>query len=202
MSMRCASACLLLVLLVASPARFLGTSEAEERASSSAQLPRASSIVEPRVYVSLAPVPRGRTFEIAVVGNILPGFHINAHEVLQDFLIPTSLEAELPPGFRALATLYPPGVLRRFKFSAAKMSVYEGSATLRMKLHVPSDAPLGALQLPLTLRYQACNEEACLPPVKIAVTADLQIAAAGAPSHPAFPEIFTTKPARRSASAH
>jgi hypothetical protein len=199
--MRGVPAYLLCLLLVASPGSSPGIRAATGRAASAAQLPKASSIVEPHAYVSLAPVPRGHRFEVAVVANIRPGFHINAHEVLQDYLIPTSLEAEVPPGFRALATSYPPGVLRKFKFSSVNMSVYEGSATLRMKLQAATDAPLGMLQLPFTLRYQACNEEACLPPVKLSVTADLQIAAADAPSHPTFPEIFKTKPARRTTSA-
>ncbi len=178
------------------------TSDLEEPSRPAAQLPKAGSVVEPHVYVSLAPVPRGRTFEIAVVANIRSGFHLNAHKVLQDYLIPTSLEAELPPGFCVLATSYPSGVLRKFKFSATKMAVYEGNATVRMKLQVPADAPLGALKLPLALHYQACNEEACLPPVKIPLVADLQIAAAGAASHATFGEIFAPRPARRTTSAH
>lgn len=164
------------------------------------QLPRASAVVAPRAYVSLAPVPRGRAFELAVVAKIRPGFHINAHEASGEYLIPTTLEAELPAGFRALGTLYPPGVLRRFKFSPAQLSVYEGSVTLRMKLQAPPDAALGARQLALTLRYQACNEEVCLPPVKLPVSAELEIAPADAPARPVHHDIFSVSPPTRTPS--
>lgn len=163
-------------------------------AAESGDLPRANTVVEPRAYVSLEPVPRGRTFEVAVVVKIRPGFHLNANPASQDYLIPTTLEAELPPGFRALETRYPRGVLRRFKFSPEKLSVYEGEAALRMKLQAPLEAPLGATKLNLTLRYQACNEEACLPPVKLPVTAGVAIAAADAPARPIHLEVFAPSP--------
>lgn len=166
------------------------------------QLPRASSVVQARAFVSLEPVPRGRVFELAVVAETRPGFHINAHQISEDYLIPTTLEAELPPGFHALATIYPPGQLRKLKFSPEKLLVYEGSITLRMRLKAASDAPLGPHQIPLSLRYQACNQEACLPPVKISVTAALEVAPAGAPARRARPDIFAVGPRPKTAQAH
>jgi len=180
--MRCLSAIFLLPLLLAS---CLLPSLAQE-----SPLPRANEVVQARAYVSLKPVPRGRTFELGVVAHTRPGFHINAHEVSEDYLIPTTLEAELPQGLRRLGITYPPGVLRKFSFSPAKLLVYEGSVTLRMKLQAAPDALLGPRRLPLTLRYQACNQEACLPPVKIPITAELEIAPAGALARPAHPAIF------------
>ncbi len=159
-----------------------------------APVPRANTVVEPTAYVSLEPVPRGRTFDIAVVAKIRPGFHINAHEVLQNYLIPTALQAELPPGYLAIETVYPRGALRKLKFSAEKLALYEGSVTLRMRLQAPADAPLGPQRLALTLRYQACNETACLPPVQLPVVAEFEIAPASAPAHPVNPAIFQSSP--------
>ncbi len=178
-------------------------SETRASASEGAQrtnLPRASEVVEARAYVSLAPVPRGRAFDLAVVAQIRSGFHINAHKPTETYLIPTTLEAELPPGFRRLETIYPRGVLRKFEFSPTKLSVYEGSATLRMKLQAPPEAPLGAHQLALTLSYQACNDEACLPPAKLPVIADLEIAPAGAPARLVYSSIFRTPPRPKTSS--
>ena len=198
--MRRALACLLLLSVAASClAVSCGKGPAQVTAQST-PLPRANMVVSPRAYVSLQPVPRGRTFELALVAKIRPGFHINAHEVLEDYLIPTALEAELPAGFRALETVYPPGVLRKLRFSATQLSVYEDSVTLRMKLQAQPDAPLGPNKLPLTLRYQACNEEACLPPVKLPVTAEFEIAPAGAAARPANPDIFAAPPRPKTSS--
>ncbi len=165
------------------------------------RLPRANEVVQARAYVSLKPVPRGRTFEVAVVAQTRPGFHINAREVSEEYLIPTTLEVELPLGLRALGITYPPGVLRKFNFSPARLLVYEGSVTLRMKLAAAPDAPLGPRKFALTLRYQACNQEACLPPARIPVTAELEVAPAGALARPAYPAIFAA-PRAKTPSPH
>jgi hypothetical protein len=163
----------------------------------SAQLPRAADVVTSEIYVSLAPVPRGRTVEIAVVGHIRPGFHMNSNKPSEDYLIPTTLAADLHPGFTLAGIAYPPGVMRKFKFTKTALSVYEGIFTVRLKLQVATDAPLGAQKIPLTLRYQACNDEACLPPVKIPLSANLEIASAGSSAAPQHPEIFFAAPAKR-----
>src|SRR6267378_4942212 len=58
--------------------------------------PPAVSVLQPQAYVSIQPVPRGHAFEIAVVAKISPGFHINAHEPSEEYLIPTKIMADLP----------------------------------------------------------------------------------------------------------
>jgi len=156
----------------------------------SPDLPRANTVVKPRAYVSLEPVPRGRTFEVAVVAEIQQGFHINANKVFEDYLIPTTIQAEWPKGLRMLETIYPAGTMQKFDFSDKLLNVYEGTATLRTKVQVAADAPLGPMTVPITLRYQACNDRACLPPVRLSVPAQFQIAEAGAKAKPQNPDIF------------
>jgi thiol:disulfide interchange protein DsbD len=148
----------------------------------SPNLPKPSEIVEARAVVSPTPVPRGRTFEIAVKVKIRPGFHINAHEVSLDYLIPTEVEVQPPQGLRTRGFSYPPGVLRKFRFSPNKLLVYEGAVTFRGKFAASADAPLGPQKLPLVLHFQGCNEELCLPPAKITVVAEFVTAPAGTPA--------------------
>ncbi|MBI3662710.1 MAG: hypothetical protein HY234_06640 [Acidobacteria bacterium] len=159
-------------------------------AQQGAKLPLAKDVVKLTAYVSLDKVSRGRAFEVAVVAEIMAGFHVNSNKPSEDYLIPTQLLPELPAGYKVLGTTYPPGKLKKFEFSEKKLSVYEGKFTLRMKIQAPAGAPLGATKLPLTLRYQACNDSACLPPVKIPVPLEIQIAAASASAHAANSEIF------------
>jgi thioredoxin:protein disulfide reductase len=159
--------------------------------------PSAASVLQPQAYVSLQPVPRGRSFEIAVVAKISPGFHINAHVPSEDYLIPTKIMADLSPGVFLVETTYPRGVMRAFRFSKTPLRVYEGSFTVRMKLRASGTAPLGPQKLGLTVGYQACNQDACLPPTKIAVTADLEIAAVDTPTHPVHADIFSAAPAQK-----
>ena len=158
--------------------------------------PAASSVLQPQAYVSLQPVPRGRAFEIAVVAKVSPGFHINAHVPSEDYLIPTKITADLTPGVFLVETTYPRGVMRAFRFSKTPLRVYEGAFTVRMKLRANGTAPIGPQKIALTIGYQACNQDACLPPTKIPVTADLEIAAVDTPTHPAHTDIFTSAPAK------
>ena len=157
--------------------------------------PAADSVLQPLAYVSLQPVPRDHAFEIAVVAKISPGFHVNAHEPSEEYLIPTKVMADLPPGISLVETTYPRGVMRGFRFSKTQLRVYEGSFTVKMKLRASASAPLGAKKIGLTIGYQACNQDSCLPPTKIPVTADLEIADADAPTHPANTNVFSTTPA-------
>jgi len=158
-------------------------------------IPNAASVVKPRAYVSLDAVPAGKTFEVAIVADIQSGYHMNSNKPSEDYLIPTTVTLTPPSGFRLLSTAYPEGKLLSFTFSQDKLSVYSGSVTVRLKLAADSSAAPGDATLPFLLRYQACNDTACLPPAKIQVPVTVKISAAGAASHAAHPEIF--KPASK-----
>ena len=179
-----------MVTLVAGIALTLCVALLTTSAQSLSDLPRANTVVKPRAYVSLEPVPRGRTFEVAVVAEIQQGFHINANKVLEDYLIPTTAQAEWPKGLRLVETTYPPGEMQKFEFSEKLLNVYDGTVTLRMKVQVAADAPLGEMTVPITLRYQACNDRACLPPVRLNLPVELQVGEAGAKVKPINGEIF------------
>ena len=163
------------------------------RAQETAQS-RAASVLHPQAYVSLQPVPRGRAFEIAVVAKISPGFHVNAHEPSEEYLIPTKVTADLPAGVLLVETTYPRGVMRAFRFSKTPLRVYEGAFTIRMKLRAEGSAPLGPQKIGLTVGYQACNQDSCLPPTKLPLSAGLEIAAAGTPAHAVHGDVFTPAP--------
>lgn len=162
---------------------------ATTRAAQSAQ-EAARQIVHAEAYASLEPVPRGRAFEVAVVAEIKPAYHINAHKVLDSYLIPTALDAPPAAGFRILSTEYPAGELRSFPFSKNKLAVYTGRVELRMKVAADAKAPLGSREFPLRLQYQACNNSMCLPPVHIPVTLRLTVAPAGAATQPIHLDLF------------
>jgi hypothetical protein len=158
----------------------------------SAAIPSAASVVNPHTFVSLEPVPVGREFQVAVVVDILRGYHMNSHKPTDPYLIPTTLTAQLPAGIELAETIYPPGKLEKFVFSPDKpLDVYTGSVTLRLRLIAKSGAASGATAIPMMLRYQACNDAACLPPVKVPVTAKFELAAAGTKSRAVHPEVFT-----------
>jgi hypothetical protein len=171
-------AALLLVIVAALP-------------SAHPQIPSGREVVAPTAYVSLEPVARGSSFQLAVVLKIRNGFHINARKPSAEYLIPTDLRANLPAGFKSAGEIaYPKGELHTFSFTKTPLNVYEDKVVLRVPLAAQSDAPLGAQKIPLKLRYQACSQEVCLPPVTLDIDAPLTIAATSANSRPAHPELF------------
>lgn len=156
------------------------------------QVPNARDVVAPTVYVSLEPAARGKTFQIAVVMKIREGFHVNAREKSAEYLIATDLKADVPSGFQTGDVSYPKGSLQKFSFSPTPLNVYQGTVTLRMPITALASAPLGEQQIPVKLRYQACSNEVCLPPVTLPLVAKLNVAASAA-AKPAHAEIFSAQ---------
>ena len=161
--------------------------------SASQQVPSPKDVVAPTIYVSLDPVARGGQFQIAAVLKIRPGFHINAREKSEDYLIATDLRSDAPAGFQLGEVSYPKGALHSFTFSKKPLNVYEDTITLRVPVTALPSAPLGAQHIPLKLRYQACSTEICLPPVSLTLDAAINVAAAGTASKSTHSDIFPQK---------
>jgi hypothetical protein len=161
--------------------------------SASQQVPSPKDVVAPTIYVSLDPAGRGSSFQIAAVLKIRPGFHINAREKSEDYLIATDLRAEAPAGFQLGEVSYPKGALHTFTFSKKPLNVYEDTIVLRLPITALPNAPLGAQHLPIKLRYQACSTEICLPPVTLALDATINVAASASDSRPSHSELFSPK---------
>jgi thiol:disulfide interchange protein DsbD len=154
------------------------------------QVPSGRDVVKPEVYASLDPVGRGGSFQIAVVMKIRPGFHVNAREKSEDYLIATDLKAALPAGFNGGEVSYPKGKLEKFAFSKIPLNVYQDTVILRLPVTALASAPLGEQHIPLKLRYQACSNELCLPPVTLPLDAVVNVAASDSAAKPAHAEIF------------
>jgi DsbC/DsbD-like thiol-disulfide interchange protein len=152
-----------------------------------------AAVVKTQSYISVDQVEQGSAFEAAVVVAIQKGYHVNAHKTSDEFLIPTTLTAQLPAGLKQVETVYPEGHLQKLAFSEKPINVYDGSVTLKMRLQTTAAAAPGETSIPFVLRYQACNDTTCLPPVKVPVELKLKIAPAGTKAHPTHPEIFTSR---------
>ena len=159
--------------------------------ATTSQVPSGRDVVKPEVYASMEPAARGSSFQIAVVMNIRPGFHVNAREKSEDYLIATDLKAQLPAGFRSGEVVYPKGKLETFAFSKKPLNVYQGTVILLLPVDALATAPAGEQHIPLKLRYQACSTELCLPPTTFPLDAAVNIAASASEARPAHSEIFS-----------
>jgi thiol:disulfide interchange protein DsbD len=145
---------------------------------------RAADIVKTSLTVAPSPVAQSADFELKIVATVSRGYHVNAHKTSDEYLIPTTITLQLPSGVTQREIIYPAAKLAKLAFSDKPINVYDGVAILRVRLHAAADAPLGPASLPIRLRYQACNESTCFPPVNLPLTASFTIAPAStAPGH-------------------
>jgi len=154
---------------------------------------KASDAVKPQVFLSIEPVPQGRRFEIAVVAQVADGYHVQANKVLEDYLIPLTVTADLPAGFKLVSASYPKAQKKKFPFAAQPMAVYEGRFLVRLSIEAGAGVPTGATTIPMTLRFQACNDQLCLPPAKLPISAEFTVAPAGSPAKNIHTDIFALR---------
>lgn len=129
--------------------------------------PAPQSSADVNVSGSIAPdkVKKGRTVRATVVMDIPSGLHVQSSKPLDKFLVPTKLDVETPSGMKVGPVTYPRALMRNLKFSKGLVAVYEGKAMLRFNVTVPANYSGGSGEIKGKLRFQACNDESCFPPV-------------------------------------
>ena len=116
---------------------------------------------------SIAPdkVKKGRVARATVVMDIPNGLHVQSSKPLDKFLIATKLDVQTPSGMTVGPIVYPRALMRSLKFSKNKVAVYEGRTMIRFPVTVPANYSGGSGEIKGKLRFQACNDESCFPPV-------------------------------------
>lgn len=125
------------------------------------------SAADVQVNGALAPdrVAKGRVVKATVVMDIPAGLHVQSSKPLDKFLVATKLDVETPGGMTAGPVSYPRAVMRKLKFSKSMVAVYEGRAMIRFNVTVPANYNGGSGEIKGRLRFQACNDDACFPPI-------------------------------------
>jgi len=104
--------------------------------------------------------------------DLKEGWHINAPEPLQDYLIPTSISDEQQQPLQG--TEFPEPVMRKLGFQSETLSLYEGRVTLRAGMPENAD---GSPLVPINLTLQACSDEICLAPETLTLRVSIKDAA-------------------------
>jgi hypothetical protein len=105
------------------------------------------------------------------------GFHINSNKPTSDLLIPTAIEFAPNPRIKVGKVEYPAG--QDFKIPIApdeKLSVYAGDVKIVAPFIVVRATPAGTYNLKATLTYQACSDNSCFPPKKVALDVPVNVA--------------------------
>lgn len=122
-----------------------------------------------RLTLASNKAPRGRAVSGSLILEIPSGYHVNAHDPVSRFALPTKIQVEAPGGIRVGPIKYPKGIVRRFSFSGDQLGVYENRAVIRFSIIVPPNQPRGSAELKALLNYQSCSNEVCFPPGKLEV---------------------------------
>jgi thiol:disulfide interchange protein DsbD len=129
--------------------------------------PAPQSASDINVNGSVAPdkVKKGRVVRATVVMDIPSGLHVQSNKPLDKFLVATKLDVETPSGMNVGPITYPRALMRKLKFSKNTVAVYEGRTMIRFNVTVPANYSGGSGDIKGKLRFQACNDESCFPPV-------------------------------------
>jgi len=141
-----------------------------------AQTPNLStrSVAKPVAVTYLYPeqitIPAGKATTVALHFRIAPGLHINSHTPSEEELIPTTLSIPDASGVRLDGAVYPSGTEFTLPFDPKeKLNVYTGDFTLQARIV----ATAGTHLVEAKLRYQACDNNACMPPKTIIAAIDV-----------------------------
>jgi len=137
----------------------------------------AQSSADVNVAGNLTPdkVKKGRIVRAAVTMDIPAGLHVQSSKPLDKFLVATKLDVETPSGMQTGPISYPRALMKKLKFSKSTVAVYEGKAVIRFNVTVPANYSGGSGEIKGKLRFQACNDDSCFPPVTREVKMQLYV---------------------------
>jgi thiol:disulfide interchange protein DsbD len=160
-------------------------------AQDSQDLPKPSEVVKIDTLKLGGALKPGAISQLEVEAEILPGWHINSNHPNSADFIRTTLSVTPPAAVTAGAVTYPPADEIAPAFSGGeKLSVFTGT----MKFTVPLSAAVGfkpdsGAAVAVTLEYQPCNDNICMPPAKVSASASvgsIQPASAASQLHAAL----------------
>ena len=119
----------------------------------------------------------GDAVRVAVRVSLPEGLHANAHKPRDPSLIPLVLTVNALPGVSVEEIVYPEATDLRQENAPQPLSVYEREFVIGAVLRIAATATPGPLEVPLRLRYQACDEKLCYLPTSVQAAWTLSIGA-------------------------
>jgi DsbC/DsbD-like thiol-disulfide interchange protein len=140
----------------------------------SAQTRRPTAEVAVRVETR---APRqGGTIRLVAHVRLPQGLHVQSNKPRDPDLIPTDLTVTPPKGATVIDVVYPKASDLDVPGFRQPLAVYPNEFDIVVRVKLDPRVAAGALAIPATLRYQACNDSVCFPPARAAVTWTLQVA--------------------------
>lgn len=143
------------------------SSNSAPSASSSEQTVSRSSAEVVRVNAPGVDINAGGSGEAAIEIQVASGFHINANPPNPSYLKATEVEIQAANNVTPGKPVYPKAVIKKFSFEEQPLSVYEGTAQIKIPLRAAANAQKIPTTLTGRLRVQACDDSKCYPPGSI-----------------------------------
>jgi hypothetical protein len=116
----------------------------------------------------------GTTVDARLPLQVLNGYHVQSNTPSDPYLI--ALKLTWNPGpLESTGVTYPKPQMEKYSFSETALSVFSGNFEVATKFKVPASAIPGPSAVTGKLRYQACNDNMCLPPKTIDVKLQVDI---------------------------
>ncbi len=144
-----------------------------------------------KAYKSLDRISPDGEFKIALKINIEKPWHINSNKPYEDYLIPSEIIIDDTTNFAIQKIIYPPAHDLKLSFSNSPLSVWQGEIYIGALIKSSKNISVGNHKLIVTLNYQACNDNTCLPPSSIEDTLIIEAADNQSVMNPINEDIFS-----------
>ncbi|MEM7392558.1 MAG: protein-disulfide reductase DsbD domain-containing protein, partial [Verrucomicrobiota bacterium] len=151
--------------------RLAGTAGAV--AQSDAQIKKTPVAID--LYAAQTKATPGSSFDIVVRIAIDETWHVNSEKPLEDFLKPTRLSLTNASPFKLSGLVYPKAKTVTLDALGGDMSIYEGTVDIKGSIQVPASAKAGSVNIPLTIEWQACDDQICVLPEKQTLNLALEV---------------------------
>jgi hypothetical protein len=122
------------------------------------------------LYPEQVTVAANQPINVALHFRVAAGMHINSHRPKEEYLIPTTLTFPEGTGVRLEGASYPAGSEFVLPLDPQeKLSVYTGDFVILARIVVAA----GERLVEAKLRYQACDNNACMPPRTLTVAIEV-----------------------------
>ncbi len=125
----------------------------------------ADPVVKVRGVPPSVAVEAGKVAVVTVELDIRSPYHINSNQPLEEYLIPTSLKLEPVSDLEIKNIFFPVAAIKKLDVSDSPMALYEGTVKIDVEIIPAESLKGGDVVLRGNVRYQACDDVTCLPPV-------------------------------------
>jgi len=116
--------------------------------------------------VSVPSVRAGDKTAVQLWLTVADGHHVQANPAAKDNLRPLTVTFADSDRLH-VRPMYPPPEQYKLEGADWDLLTYHGKLAVTLEVSAPAGAAAGVVELDGTIAYQACNENACLPPTTV-----------------------------------